>query len=203
MKCDVRKYFFNINNDIIYRLISRKIKDKKVLELTKEFIYHNEDSVGVPIGNYTSQYYANIYLNELDKYVKHELKLKYFVRYMDDWVILFKTKEEAKEALQKITIFLREELKLELNSKTNYFQVNQGASFCGYRIWPTHMLLRDQSKKRMKRRMKIFQKLYRDNRITIEEITKSVMSWWGHVIHCNSHMLICRIFDQYRFSRSK
>ena len=101
-------------------------------------------------GNYTSQIYANIYLNELDRYIKEELKVKYVVRYMDDFVLLLKSKEQAKEFFNKIQFFLRNKLKLELNSKTVYFKAKQGINFCGFRIWKTHRLLREQSKKKMK-----------------------------------------------------
>ena len=201
LKCDIRKYFFNIDHDILYSLIERKIKDKKVLDLIKTIIYSVDDEVGVPIGNYTSQYFANIYLAEMDKYIKYELKVKYVCRYMDDFVLLLETKEQAKNILKKLEIFLKEKLKLELNSKTNYFPESYGANFCGYRIWATHMLLRNQSKKRMKRKMKKFQKMYKNGEIKIKDITPSVMSWWGHVIHCNSYRLICKIFNKYGFSK--
>ena len=82
LKMDIKKYFENIQKDILYEILKRKIKDKKILWLTKEIIYSNKGKTGLPIGNYTSQMYANIYLNELDQYVKHNLKCKYYFRYM-------------------------------------------------------------------------------------------------------------------------
>ena len=84
LKMDIKKYFENINKEIMYKILQRKIKDKKVIWLTKEIIYSNEGKTGLPIGNYTSQIFANIYLNELDQYLKHKLKCKYYFRYMDD-----------------------------------------------------------------------------------------------------------------------
>ena len=122
LKMDVKKYFENINKNILYKILERKIKDPKVLWLTKEIIYSNEGETGLPIGNYTSQLFANVYLNELDQYIKHKLKCKYYFRYMDDGVILVKTKEEAREILGNIKKFLKETLKLELNSKTQIFK---------------------------------------------------------------------------------
>ena len=83
IKCDISKFFFNVDRDILYKLIKRKIKDKYFLNITRKIIFYNEEEVGIPIGNYTSQIYANIYLNELDKYIKEVLKVKYVVRYMD------------------------------------------------------------------------------------------------------------------------
>ena len=84
IKCDISKFFFNVDRNILYKLIKRKIKDKYFLNITRKIIFYNEEVVGIPIGNYTSQIYANIYLNELDKYIKEVLKVKYVVRYMDD-----------------------------------------------------------------------------------------------------------------------
>ena len=84
LKMDIKKYFENIDKNILYKILERKIKDKKVQWLTKEIIYSNAGEKGLPIGNYTSQMFANIYLNEMDQYIKHKLKCKYYFRYMDD-----------------------------------------------------------------------------------------------------------------------
>ena len=85
-------------------------------------------------GNYTSQCFANIYLNELDQYAKHTLKLKYWYRYMDDAIAIVKTKKDAIKKLELIRNFLKINLKLELNSKTQIFKSTQGVNFCGYKI---------------------------------------------------------------------
>lgn len=146
LKMDVRKYFQNIDKDVLYNILKKKINDKKLLWLLKEIIYSNEGEKGLPIGNYTSQMFANIYLNEMDQYIKHQLHCKYVFRYMDDAVILLKTKEEAKDALKKITIFLRDKLGLELNSKTQIFKNTQGVNFCGYKINEYRLKIRDKGK---------------------------------------------------------
>ena len=148
LKMDIAKFFQNIDKDILYNILKRNIQDKRVLWLIKEIIYSNvkdkeqyqkqeniDTSIkSLPIGNYTSQIFANIYLNELDKYVKEELRCKFYYRYMDDEVILLESKEKAIEILNKITLFLKEKLKLELNSKTQIFKSKQGVNFCGYKI---------------------------------------------------------------------
>ena len=146
LKMDVRKYFQNIDKDILYRILNRKIQDNKLLWLLKEIIYSNEGKKGLAIGNYTSQMFANIYLNEVDQYVKHVLRCKYYFRYLDDSIAMFKTKEEAKIALERITIFLQEELELELNEKTQIFKNKQGVNFCGYKINPYRLKIRDRRK---------------------------------------------------------
>ena len=100
-------------------------------------------------GNYTSQMFANIYLNEVDQYIKQNLHCKYYFRYMDDSIILLKTKQEAKEILEKIQIFLKENLQLELNSKTQIFKSKQGINFCGYKINEYRLKIRDKRKKKI------------------------------------------------------
>ena len=154
-------------------------------------------------GNYTSQIYANIYLNELDRYIKEELKVKYVVRYMDDFVLLLKSKEQAKEFFNKIQFFLRNKLKLELNSKTVYFKAKQGINFCGFRIWKTHRLLREQSKKKMKRKLKKFEKLYSEDRKELDYILACINSWLGHAKHCNSYNLVNKMFKEFVLRKSK
>ena len=96
LKCDVSKFFYSINKKKLYEIIKRHVKDKSFLNLTKDLICHNKSKVGIPIGNYTSQYFANIYLNELEHFVKEKLRIKYYVRYMDDFVLLLKDKGECK-----------------------------------------------------------------------------------------------------------
>ncbi len=198
LKCDISKFFFNIDCEILYKIIERKIKDREFLEFTKKILYtENETGISIPIGNYTSQFYANIYMNEFDKYLKEKLKIKYVERYMDDFVLLLKSKEEAKNILEKITVFLDEKLHLKLNQKTTYFKANQGVNFCGYRIWKTHKLLRVQSKKKMRRKLKNFEKLYRENRINLDYVLACINSWRGYANHCNSFNLQCKFFDEF------
>ena len=89
LKCDIAKFFYNINPYILFNILKKSIADKELLAFTKLLIFDSREfseSVGIPIGNYTSQFFANIYLNELDQYVKRVLKVKYYVRYMDDFI---------------------------------------------------------------------------------------------------------------------
>lgn len=198
LKCDISKFFFNIDCDILYNIIKRKIKDEKFLEFTKKILYsENEKGVSIPIGNYTSQFYANIYLNELDKYLKEKIKVKYLIRYMDDFVILLDSKEKAKVLLKDLSIYIEKNLHLKLNKKTAYFKAKQGINFCGYRIWSTHKLLRLQSKKKFKRKLKNLKKLYREERISQDYIVACINSWRGHANHCNSYNLQKKIFDEF------
>lgn len=187
LKLDIKKYFYNIDKSILYNIMCEYISDKKLLNLTHMFIYDNKDLIGIPIGNYTSQYFANIYLDKLDKYIKEELKIKYYIRYMDDFVLLLKTKEECIILMNKIRYFLKEKLHLELNHKSKYYPNKMGINFCGYRIYETHILVRNNSKKKMKKKIK---KWRSNDRLYINEIKPTINSWIGHISHANSYNLL-------------
>ena len=113
LKMDIAKYFDNINKNILLDILKRKIKDKNLLWLIEQILFAQSREKGLEIGNYTSQMFANIYLNEIDQYIKHKLKIKYYCRYLDDSLLMVKTKQEAKEALKKIKQILKENLELE------------------------------------------------------------------------------------------
>lgn len=189
LKCDISKFFNNIDKETLYKIIERYVKDKYFLEHTKLLIYSDELPVGIPIGNYTSQYFANIYLNTLDHYVKEELKVKYYVRYMDDFAFVLNSKEECKEILEKITNFLTNKLKLKLNQKTNYFKGKQGINFCGYRIFSTHILLKQSNKKKMYKRLKNWDKLYENKELDLKETFTKLASWEGHAKNADTFYL--------------
>lgn len=189
LKMDVTKYFQNIDKKILWKILKRKIKDRKLLWLTREILLSTKGMKGLPLGNYTSQMFANIYLNELDQYAKHQLKCKYYYRYMDDIVILCENKMTANNNLEKITIFLKERLDLTLNSKTRIFKDIQGVNFCGYKINEKRMKIRHTSKCRMKRKLKRYTKELKEGKITLPEIQRSIAGWLGYVKHADSYNL--------------
>ena len=120
-------------------------------------------------GNYTSQCFANIYLNEMDQYAKNELKLKYWYRYMDDMIAIVKTKNEAIKQLDEIRRFLKENLRLELNSKTQIFKSTQGVNFCGYKINEHRLKIREKGKRKLKKKIKKLKYEIKNNKITTKE----------------------------------
>ncbi|MDD4187593.1 MAG: RNA-directed DNA polymerase [Bacilli bacterium] len=190
LKMDIKNFFYNINPEILLNIIKKYFKDVAFINLTKKLIFEKDVELGIPIGNYTSQYFANIYLNELDQYVKHELKIKYYLRYMDDFILLVKNKEEAKEVFSKIKEFLWINLKLELNHKSKYYPPSMGIDFCGYRVYYTHKLVRNGSKKLMIKRIKNWNYLYESGQKLDEYIiTQSLNSWKAHIKHANSYNL--------------
>lgn len=172
LKMDIAKYFASINKEKLYEIIERKIKDENVLWLLREIIYSKREEVGIPIGNLTSQIFANVYYNEADQYIKHKLKVKYYYRYMDDSIILMQNKEELKKIKSKIEKFINEELYLSFNSKTNIFKSKQGVNFCGYKINEYRMKLRTKGKKRIKKNIKKLKLKIKNGEITSKEAKK-------------------------------
>lgn len=188
IKADIHHYFQSIDHEILKAEIRKVIKDAGALALLDKIIDHNgnmPDGVGIPVGNLTSQLFANIYLDKLDKYIKHTLGAKAYIRYMDDFIILSPDKDQLRELLAAIEVFLREELKLELNPKTAILAAKNGIDFVGYKHRATHRKVRRDSIKRMKQKIKKFE----SGKITKEQLQKSVASWTGHAGHADSYNL--------------
>jgi len=180
IKCDISKFFNNIDKHILIKIIEHRIKDKNFLKCTKTLIFDGSKRNGIPIGNYTSQFFANIYLTEMDVFIKQTLKINYYIRYMDDFILLVNSKEEAKETLRRIRLFLKDRLKLELNKKTNYFKAKQGVNFLGYHIFVQKMKLLNNNKKKMYKRVRKWNSLYDKNQLDIMKAAESFKSWIGH-----------------------
>lgn len=198
LKCDIRKYFYTIDKDILFDILKKHISDKDLLEFSKVLIYDDEP-IGIPIGNYTSQFFANIYLNELDQYLKHQLHVKYYVRFMDDFIILCKDKNEAKLLKNKINEFVNIKLNLCLNDKTRYYPNKMGVDFCGYRIFETHLLLRKRSKKKINKNIRKWNKNYCFSDFDYNKVIAQFNSWLGHSKHCCSFNLRRKTFDKILF----
>lgn len=188
IKADIHHYFQSINHDVLKAEIRKVIKDAGALVLIDKIIDHNgqmPDGVGIPVGNLTSQLFANIYLNKLDQYIKHTLGAKYYMRYMDDFILLSPDKEQLRRWLADIERFLRDEIKLELNPKTTILAAKNGIDFVGYKHRATHRKVRPDSVKRIKKTIK----KYESGKITKEQLQKSIASWTGHAGHADSYNL--------------
>lgn len=201
LKMDIKSFFYSIDPHILYKILSRVIADEKLRDFTRFLIFdhNNENEVGIPIGNYTSQYFANIYMNELDKYVKTVLRVKYYSRYMDDFILLLKNKNECIEKIKQIKKFLEENLKLELNEKTKYYPRIKGCNYCGYIIYETHIKIRKRSVKKIKKNIKHWNKLYSKKKINFNKTLNSLNSWFGHIKHANSYKLKNTIINKCDF----
>ena len=187
LKMDIRKYFNSIDKKILYKILKRRIKDEKLLWLIRQVLSAQKRQKGIEIGNYTSQTFANIYLNELDQYATRKLKVPFYYRYMDDIVILFK--KDAKEALDKIKKFLKEHLELELNDKTNIFRGKQGVNFCGYKINENRMKVRDKGKKKFKKKVKKLLREIKDENLSSKDARIYLTGHLGYFNIANTYTL--------------
>ncbi|MEI6397048.1 MAG: RNA-directed DNA polymerase, partial [Candidatus Taylorbacteria bacterium] len=189
-KCDVKKYFDNIDQNILFSLIKEKVYfHEELLKATKEIIASYSSigpsggmpGKGIPLGNVTSQIFANIYLNALDQYVKKELRCRFYVRYNDDLVIVMNNKDELEKIRVKIIDFAKNKLLLEIPiEKTGIRKIEWGVDFLGYNILPKVALLRDKTK----------QKIY----LNISE--KNIHSYISILKHCESYNLRRKILSQ-------
>ncbi len=202
LKCDVEKFFYRIHPIILYQILAKYIEDKDLLTFTKLLITDSRDMndvIGIPIGNYTSQFFANIYLNELDQFIKRTLHVSYYVRYMDDFILLLETKQQCIDLKNKISEFLWNHLRLCLNKKSRYYPCQMGVNFCGYRIFTTHRLLRTSNKCKIKKKIKKWNEQYHQNQFNAKKTLASIHSWLGHSMHCNSYHLQQKILNRCDF----
>lgn len=148
LKCDIKKFFKSMNRKILLSIIQRRIKDNDALWLIKEIV--QSFPYGIPLGNLTSQLFANIYLNELDQFVKHQLKIPFYIRYTDDFVIIDISRQKLENWFRQIQKFLYDRLNLEIHpNKTFFRKYHQGIDFLGYNQFPYYRLLRNKTKKRI------------------------------------------------------
>ena len=196
LKCDISRFFPSINHHILLQVIQKKIKCKDTLWLFETIIFNNSadkndlESKNMPIGNLISQWSANLYLNELDHYIKHILKIEYYIRYMDDFILLHEDKTYLREIKSKIIAFLSDRLKLKLNPKSDIFPINRGIDFLGYRTWHNNILLRKKNIIKSTKRFKKLKSLCSQGLIDRERIKCSVNSWLGHCKHANATRVI-------------
>lgn len=175
LKLDIRKFYPNVDHDILKSLLRRKFKDKDLLWLLDEII---DSAPGLPIGNYLSQYLANFYLSYFDHFIKEVLQVKYYFRYADDLVILHNDKSYLHQILNLIKIYFKEHLKLEVKENWQVFPVkDRGIDFVGYVHFHTHVLLRKRIKQNYARMLK------KNPNIS------SIASYKGWLKHCNSKNL--------------
>ena len=157
LKCDIRKFFASIDQTVLITILQKYIPNDDILWILQRVIgsfYSTETEKGLPLGNLTSQLLVNIYMNEFDQFVKHELKVKYYIRYADDFVFLSHDIRELEAFLPRIDAFLQEQLQLTLHPDKVYIKTfASGVDFLGFIHFPNHRVLRTATKKRMFRRL--------------------------------------------------
>src|SRR3989344_5358488 len=145
---------------------------------------------GMPLGNLTSQFFANIYLNELDKFVKHKIKAKYYIRYVDDFVILHNSKEQLIKWKHEIDIFLKNELRIELHpDKSRIIKLTKPIPFVGFRIFNYFRLLKKFSRKNIKRRLKKLSNLFLEKELTYDKIYEILQGSFAYMKQANTYNL--------------
>ena len=189
MKCDIRKFFANIDHEILKKILEKHIKDKNILWLFSQVIdsffsprhiYAMADicKVGLPLGNLTSQLLVNVYMNEFDQSMKRELKVKYYISYADDFVVLSENKNYLTNLLPQISKFLEKELKLQLHPDKVFIKtIASGVDFLGWVHFPKHRVLRTSTKRKMLKNL--------ENNPKVE----TVQSYLGMISHGNGYKL--------------
>ncbi|MEN9626234.1 MAG: hypothetical protein RL557_562 [archaeon] len=203
LKADIKHYFQTVDHEVLLQIIQRKIADEKVMWLIKRILTFEErereretssncniSRKGMPLGNLTSQFFANIYLNELDQSVKHELKAKFYIRYVDDFVLLHASKSQLQAWQQIINTFLRQKLKLTLHpEKSRIIPLAKGIDFVGFRNFYYFRLLRKRNIKNMQRKIKLF----KGGTMPYENFIETFQGWEAYAQWANNHRLIQRI----------
>ena len=152
LQCDIRKFYPSINHDVMFRIIKKKIADKKLLSVLRDIIWSCGGETNLPIGNLTSQWMGNVYLNELDHFVKEQLRCQDYIRYCDDFCLFANDKRTLHEYERKLKIFIHDKLKL-IFSKSVIRVVANGVAFIGYRHFKNFILLRRNGAKKIRRRI--------------------------------------------------
>ena len=180
LKCDIKKFFANINHKILLDILNSYIPDKNILLLLQEIIesFSTKLEIGLPLGNLISQLFVNIYMNEFDQFTKHNLKTKYYIRYADDFIILSSNQKELENLISIIRGFLFEKLKLELHPQKVFIKtLASGVDFLGWVNFSDHRILRATTKRRMIKK------------IIVSLLPETVQSYLGLLTHGNTHKL--------------
>lgn len=219
LKLDIVKYFPSIDHELLKAEIRRVISDPETLWLIDLILDNSnpqetviqhfpgddllaplERRRGLPIGNLTSQFFANVYLNRFDHYVKEILRCRYYIRYVDDSVILSNYREQLWENLCAVKDYLGN-FRLKVHDRKSQIRpVTSGVTFLGQVVYPYHRLLKDENVKKFTRKMKRFVKDYANGEISLPEIDASVQSWLGHARQANTYQLRRSILKKFVFS---
>ncbi|MDO8574391.1 MAG: RNA-directed DNA polymerase, partial [bacterium] len=155
---------------------------------------------GIPIGNLTSQLFANVYMNEFDRHMKNNLKVKHYFRYTDDFVIVSSNEEYLHDILPRVNTFLQEKLKLKLHpNKVSIRKLHQGVDFLGYVVFPKHRLVRSKTRRRIFKKMRGKIGEYRLGKIAGKSLEQSLQSYLGVLSHANTHKLRERLKNEIWF----
>jgi len=193
LKCDIRKYFPSIDHKILMSLLEGIKFSNEEMNFIKKLV--DEQEKGLPLGNQSSQWFALFYLNGIDHFIKEKLRIKYYIRYMDDMILIHSDKNYLQYCLKEIKRKCQEELKLELNDKTQIGKVSNGIDFLGYhhKVTKTGKIirrLRSSSKIRLQRHLNLLIKLYRNNTVDQDYVLLRQNAYYNQIIHTKGYHLL-------------
>ena len=202
LKCDVKKFFDTVDHSILLSILGERIQDEETMWLLRKIIdsFCLAENRGLPIGNLTSQLFANIYLNKFDQFIKHELKVKYYARYTDDFIVVAGNREYLEQLIEPIRSFLRDNLLLELHpKKISIRKLSQGIDFLGYIIFPHYCLVRRKTERRMPMGLTDKVREYNEGIISKETVVQSLNSYLGVLSHACGHRVSEELINQVWF----
>lgn len=207
LKCDVQKFFDSVDHQVLLSILEKRIADAEVRTLLHQVIESYAsgqtnlfDRQGLPIGNLTSQLFANVYMNEFDQFIKNTLRIRHYARYTDDFVIVSTDKKYLEDLLVPIREYLGTSLKLKLHPKKISIRAcHQGIDFLGYVALPHHKLIRAKTKRRIFRKLKSRISQYRSGLISENALSQTLQSYLGILSHANTHQLTQDLKNQYWF----
>ncbi len=207
LKCDIRQFFASVDHAVLLAILERTIKDTDMIWLLREIIgsfrtpgYPDDELKGIPIGNLTSQLFANLYLNEFDQFMKQQLKVKQYVRYTDDFIMVAADKSDLEKLLPPMRDFLREKLRLSLHPRKIILRkFGQGIDFLGYVILPRYRALRTRTKRRMFRKLQLRVTSFKAGTGSESSVESSLQSYLGVLSHANTYRLTEQLKNQYWF----
>ncbi|MBN2051903.1 group II intron reverse transcriptase domain-containing protein [Candidatus Woesearchaeota archaeon] len=201
LKADIKHYFDSVNHKILIEIINKKFRDKKLTWLIKIMLSNHKTKLpgrGMPLGNLTSQFFANVYLNELDKYVKHDLRAKYYIRYVDDFVIMHCSAEQLNEHKERINCFIKKRLGLQLHpDKSKIRPLHAGTNFLGLRVFPNHKLLKKSNIRKFRSKLSRIQAQYAEKEITYDKVYAFLEGWVTYAKNANSYNLRRKIAKEF------
>ena len=206
LKADVRRYFDHVDHSILLSILGKKIKDPKIIWLVKIILsnYSTAPGKGMPLGNLTSQFFANVYLNELDQFVKKQLKAKYYIRYVDDFVIIHDSKEQLQDYQQNIDLFLSEKLALTLHpDKSKIIQAQSGIEFLGLKMFPNHKLVKKKNLRKFNRKLIALCSGYAQDEVNYDQLYDLMEGWSAYAKYADTFKLRKRILSSFEQTFSK
>ena len=210
LKCDIRKYFFSIDQSVLKAKLKKVFADPDVFNLLCAIIdsYEVSDGIGLPLGNQASQWFALYYLDSMDRLIKERLKIKYYTRYMDDFMLIHHDKEYLHHCLSTIKDYCKAALNVELNEKTQIFPIKNGVNYLGWHFYLSESgkvirKLKNQSKKRIKGKLKLLRHEYSTGNYDFDDVKRSLVSIHGHLLHGHTYRFREAVYGKTKFVRSE